>query len=351
MKKILLWTIVPGIMVIFILISCTSEKPKENKDIKTEVKIAPVEWQTLAKPLHTYGRVFSKKEIRLSFKIGGIIQRIAVEEGQRVKKGQLLAKLNLLEIESQVRQARSVFEKAGRDLDRIKKLYKEKAATLEQHQNIQTYFQVTQSQLKTAEFNLRFSEIRAPSNGRILKRLMEENEITGPGTPLFIFAAAAKDWIIRAGISDRDLIRIQYNDPAVVRFDAYPDKKFKAAVTEIVESADPYTGTYEIELKLNAGDLRLVSGFVADIDIFPSARENYAVIPVEALVTADGSQGQIFAIDPNTNKAREVYIQIQFLFDGKIAVASGLENITHVVTDGASYLTEGDVVSIQTEKD
>ena len=118
-----------------------------------------------------------------------------------------------------------------------------------------------------------------------------------------------------------------------------------------MESADPYTGTYEIELKLNAGDLRLVSGFVAEIDIFPSARENYALIPVEALVAADGSQGQVFAIDPNTNKAREVYIQIQFLFNGKIAVVSGLENITHVVTDGAPYLTEGDVVSIQTEKD
>jgi RND family efflux transporter MFP subunit len=300
----------------------------------------------MSKPIHTHGRVSPKKEIKLSFKIGGIIRNIYADEGQAVKKGQLLARLDLSEIQSQVQQARSAFEKAQRDLERAEDLHKEKAVTLEQLQNVKTAFDVAQSQLNAAEFNLRYAEIHAPSEGRILRRLMEENEMVSAGMPIFFFASTTGDWIVRAGVSDRDLVRLRLDDPAMVRFDAYPEEKFQAAVSEIVESADPMTGTYEVELKVEAENKKLVSGFVAQVDISPTEKKTYAVIPVQAMVDAEGRKAFVFTVDESTNRAKRIPMTIGFLFEDKVAVASGLEGISHVVTEGAPYLIEGTAVEI-----
>lgn len=335
-----------GIALILAVMSCRQDEKTPAKSEAVSVKMARVEHKELSKTIHTYGHVSSKKEIKLSFKIGGIIRSIEVDEGQAVKRGQLLARLDLSEINAQVQQARSAYEKAQRDLKRTEDLYKEKAVTLEQLQNIKTAFQVAQSQLKAADFNLRHAEIHAPSEGRILRRLMEENEMVSAGMPILFFASTAKNWIVRAGVSDRDLIRLSLNDPAIVRFDAYPGEEFKARVSEIVESADTMTGTFEVELKVETTDKKLVSGFVGQVDIFPSSVRTYAVIPIEAMVEAEGQQGFVFIVDKTTRKAKRIPITIGFLFEDKVAVASGLEGISHVVTEGAPYLIDGTQVQV-----
>jgi len=327
--------------------SC-SKNQQEQELKKTPVVLVKVEKQELAKPLYSYGYLASKKEVKLSFKTGGIIKKIMAEEGQSVRSGQLLAVLALDEIDSQVRMARSGYEKAKRDLERVKNLYQDRAATLEQYQDVQTAFQVAESQLKAAEFNLRYSEIRAPSPGRILKRLMEENELIAPGMPVFLFGASAaeKDWIVRVGVSDRDLVRLQLGNPANLSFDAYPGEKFTAVVTEIAEAPDPKTGTYEVELTLNPGEKKLMSGLVARVDIFPADRKPYFVIPLHCLVKAEGDNGYVFTLDQQHQVARQVPVVIGFIFEDKVALLSGLENVNQVVSEGAPYLVEGARVEV-----
>lgn len=335
-----------GLITILILPGCRKKEEPAQQDLRIPIRQAAVDRAELAKTIHTYGRVSSTKEMRLSFKISGIIQHIFVDEGQSVAGGRLLAGLDLSEIEPQVSQAKSAFDKAKRDLERVGNLYEEKAATLEQYQNVQTAFQVAESQLKVAEFNLRHSEIRAPSKGRILKRLVEENELVGAGMPVFIFAVTGKDWIVRVGISDSDLVRVKIGDPARVIFDAYPGEVFPAQISQVVESADPFTGTYELELKLETGEKRLASGFVADVVITPTQKKTYFVIPVDALVEAEGERGYVFTVDSGTNLARRIPVDIGFLFDDKVAVISGLEDIPTIITEGASYLSEGSEVRL-----
>ncbi len=346
MKKQVYFLVILGLVSAIFLPGCRSNGEQTQETLRTPVMLTEVESSEMARPIHTYGRLATKEEIKLSFKINGIIQRILVDEGQTVKKGQLLARLDLSEIDAQVKQARSAFEKAERDMKRVENLYQEKAVTLEQYQNVQTAYQVAQSQLKAAEFNLRHAKIHAPGNGRILKRLMEENELAGAGRPVFFFASTEEDWIVRVGISDSDLVRVKLGDSATVKLDAYPTLDFQAVVSEIVESADPLTGTYELELKINSGEKRLVSGFVAEVDIFPSSTNPYFIIPIDALVEADGNMGYVYTVDPNSMTARRLSVRIGFLFEDKVAVESGLESIASVVSKGAPYLSDGAAVKI-----
>ena len=350
MKKNICLMAALGFTLLVVSEGCRPQEEEIKRETKIPVRLAPVERKELARTIHTYGRASSKKEMKLSFKINGIIQKILVDEGQSVRSGQLLARLDLSEIESQVRQARSAFEKAQRDRKRVENLYNEKAATLEQFQDTQTAFQVAESRLKAAEFNLRHSTIHAPAKGKILKRFVEENEIVGAGMPVLFFASLEKDWIVRVGVSDRDLVRLRLKDPAAVTFDAYPGEEFDAFVSEIVESADPMTGTYEVELRISSGEKRLASGFVARVDIFPTEKKLYSVIPVDALVEAEEGRGFVFTVDRETLTARRIPITTGFLFADKIAVESGLEEAREVVTEGALYLREGKGVLILKEQ-
>jgi RND family efflux transporter MFP subunit len=338
--------IIPAAVLVLAALSCRTEAPAPAEESPAPVRTAPVEIREIAKPVRTSGRLAAKKEMLLSFKTGGIVRTAAAVDGRTVEKNALLARLDPTEIEAQVRQARSALEKAERDRDRVHGLYEKKSATLEQYQNVLTAWEMARAGLQAAEFNLRHSEIRAPAAGRVLRRLVEENEMTGPGVPALLFAGAEAGWVMRVGVSDRDLVRIKTGDPARLRFDVHPDHVFAAEVSEIVEAADPLTGTYEVELRVDPGGRKLVSGFTAAVEILPAATRSYAVIPVEALVAAEGSRGEVFTIDPEGRRARKLSIEIAFLFDRFAAVNSGLEGVERVVTVGAHGLREGRNVTL-----
>jgi RND family efflux transporter MFP subunit len=162
-------------LVLLAIYGCGSKETRDTAATEEQVpvKIQQVSTQTITEPIITSGLLASKQEIKLSFKTGGIIQSISVDEGQTVKKGQILASLNLTEINAQVSQAEQAFEKAKRDLNRAQNLYADSAATREQVQNATTGMEMASAALHSVTFNRQHSTIYAPENGQILKRYAE----------------------------------------------------------------------------------------------------------------------------------------------------------------------------------
>jgi len=325
--------------------SCRHVTPDESPSLPLRVKVEKVTTSFLSLPVHSSGIVTSSRETRLSFKTGGIIAHINVEEGDQVKKGDVLATLNLSEIQSQVIQVKNGYEKALRDFNRVKNLYTDSVATLEQLQNAETGLNVARANLDMAEFNLDHSRIIAPDDGTILKQLAETNEVIAPGYPVFVFGTDARFWKIKTGLADRDFVRISPGDSARVTLDAWPDVVFTAMVSQISESANTLTGTYEVELDLRPNGYKLASGFVANVEIHPSKRQLFFVIPVEALVQAEGHTGYVYVVN-DSMIARRVKVGVSGVYGSEVTISQGLEKVTGVVTEGAAYLSEGDHVEI-----
>jgi RND family efflux transporter MFP subunit len=323
-----------------VVCGCGRSKDEGGEEQGIPVKTAPVVFEEVSVPVHTSGKLTSVSEARLSFKVGGIVGEIPVDEGESVKKGRLLAALKADEIDARVNQARSAFENARRDLERARRLYADSVITLEQVQDAETGFDMARSQFEIAEFNQAYSSIYAPTDGRILKRFVESNELVGQGTPVFLFGSTGNQWTVRAGISDRDIIRLELGDSASASFDAYPGRHFPARVVEIGEAADPMSGAYEVELELSPGKTKLVSGFVARVDIYPAKCEPMYVVPIEALMEADGGRGYIYLPDESGRTAKKTAVTLGCLIGERVAIASGLEGADRVVTDGAAYLTD-----------
>jgi RND family efflux transporter, MFP subunit len=210
----------------------------------------------------------------LSFKVGGIVSKILVEEGETVVKGQLLASLDLTEIDAQVSQSKNNLEKTKRDLERGKRLYADSAATLEQIQNLQTAFDVANEGFQIASFNRSYATIKATTSGKVIKKYSNEGEVVGPGSPvLLINGASQNEWIVKIGISDVDWIRIRKGDKALVTTDAYSNTSFDAEVISINEGAEAVSGLYQVEVKIKSNGKKLASGLVARVEIQTSQKQ------------------------------------------------------------------------------
>lgn len=338
------------LLFVLFLASCAPSAPEENggaqKTNVIYVRTAPVERSELTPSIHASGLVGTANEARVSFKTGGVIRRTLVEEGDVVKAGQLLATLDLTEIDAQVKQAKEGLEKSRRDLERAKNLYADSIATLEQVQNATTAVEVAAQTVQIAEFNRQFSEIRAPFAGKIVAKLLNEGEVTGPGMPVFyLIGTGAQDWVVRVGLSDRDWARLQLGDRAEAQLSAYPGETFSATVSKLADVANPASGTFDAELKIDPKGKRLAAGLVASVEIQPGKNGTYSLVPVESLVESDGKKG--FVYTPEGGKARKVSVTIAFLAGEKAAISGGLENISAVVTAGAPYLRDGQAIDIQ----
>jgi RND family efflux transporter MFP subunit len=329
-----------------LLLSCSHTDTTRKGDHEVVVNLYTVESKQIAQPVYASGLLFSETEAVLSFKIGGIIQQIFAEEGDRVKKGQLLARLDLTEINAQVTQAQNAVEKAERDLARVKNLHTDGAATLENVQDLTTALNVASEGLSIAEFNQRFAEIRAVSYGSIVRKMKNQGELVSPGMPLFFMNDTANDqWKIKAGIADKDWVRLKEGDKATVSFDAYPETEFEGTVIRLAEGADPTNGSFQVEVQVDPKGKKFAAGMYAETKITPSQPKSYKVIPVEALVDGSGKNGFVFTTN-GKDGVKKIPIEVAFMLNNTIAIKNGLENIDKVITAGSGYLTEYSTVKV-----
>jgi membrane fusion protein, multidrug efflux system len=310
------------------------------------VRLAPVTVERIARPVTATGVLGPKEEVPLAFKVGGVIGHVLVDEGQTVRTGDTLATLDLSEIDAGVTRARSAAEKAERDLARAQRLYTDSVATLEQLQNAETGRDIAAAELETVTFNRRYAVIVAPASGVILHRNAEPGELIQAGTPILTLGTRTRGVVMRVALADRDVVRVRRGDRAVVRFDALPDVMLEGTTTEIGAAADPLTGTYRVEITLPRA-ARLASGLVGLVEIQARAAEALSLVPVEAVLEADGSRATVFTLSADGRHAERRSVRVAFLSGNRVAIAAGLEGARWVVTDGAAYLDDGAAVRVQ----
>jgi RND family efflux transporter MFP subunit len=353
MKKIIYTAAIPVVLAI-VLFTCGSNKTATEAtqepaidDAAVAVRVTDVTEGDFSMPVVSSGLITTGTESRLSFKTGGIVTNILVEEGQAVTKGQLLATLDQTEIDAQVSQAKNNLEKTHRDFERVERLFRDSAATLEQYQNVKTANDVANEQWRIASFNKQYSTIHANANGRVIRKFVNEGEqVTGGSPVLVINSADENDWIVRIGLPDVDWVRVKKGDKALVRTDAYPNETFDATVSLINEGADIVSGLYVVEVKISPRGRKLATGLVANVDIVPSQHQRLKSIPIEAIVEGSGSNAFVFVATADQKSVKKIPVRIAYLMDNKAMISGGLEDVSKVITAGSAFLTENATIKI-----
>ncbi len=324
----------------------SADQAASSTDAPALVRAAPVTDTVVARPIVATGTVAPEDEIALGFKIGGVIARILVDAGDRVRAGQTLASLDLREIDAGLAKARSSAAKAERDLARARRLYTDSVVTLAQLQDAGTGDEVARADLQAATVNRHYSVIVAPAGGVVLRRMAAAGENVAASSAVLVLGSRGAGNVLKASLADRDVISIRKGDAAIAHFEALPSREFAGRVSRIGAAAEPGTGTYEVEIALDHGD-RLTAGLVGRVEIRPSEGSPATLVPVEAVLEADGGDATVYALSSDGSRAERRRVTVAFIDGNRVAVTKGLEGVSRVLTDGAAYLDDGAAVRIK----
>lgn len=292
------------------------------------------------------GQLTTNEETVLGFKTAGIVSRVYVREGDAVKKGQLLATLDLTEINAAVSQARMNVEKTQRDFLRARNLYTDSVATLEQFQNAETAVAVARRQLEAAVFNLNYSEIHAPAAGFVLKKFVNAGQVVSSGDPVLLTNAVNRGgWVLKVGVSDRQWSQLRPGDEARIQIDAFSSKTLRGTVAQKSETADAASGAFTIEVSVQSDGLKLATGMFGTAEFTLRESQPGWSVPFEALLDAHDREGFVF-ITTDGLSAHKQAVVIESFTDQYVLVSAGLLPEHQLIVSGSAYLTDGSPIRL-----
>ena len=311
------------------------------KDAPLKVSVALVGQQAMAPSIVAAGTAALRKEIPLGFTSAGRIARILVQEGDFVRRGQVLAVLDTTSVGASLEAAAAERVRARAELERFRTLYAQGWLTKGRLESAEAAARSADANVAARRFTLETARVVSPANGIVLARTAEPSQIIDAGSPVVTLGDAGSGFVLRALLADRDAVRLRAGIAAEVTFEALPGAVLSGRVIEVGGRSDRGSGAFTVEIALPA-DVRLRSGLVgtARIAAPPVGGSTLMVIPPTALFAVRADEGFVYVVG-NDRKVRARKVSLGPLGPADSEVLSGLATGETIVTSSLDRLREG----------
>lgn len=333
---------VGGWMLIGLLSACGAGEPEKAADPVIDVRVATIGSSSEAGTISAAGTVALRRESQLGFTSAGRIARLSVNEGDRVRAGQVLAALDPTTTASTLATAEAERVRASREYERSRDLFTKGWVPRPRVDSAEAALRAAEANVRSAGFQANNSRIVAPGSGIILSRLAEPGQVVGAGTPVLVLGEAMSGMVLRLAVPDRDAARLRAGTPVQVNIGALGEGTLTGRIIEIAGRADPATGTFLVEVGLPS-DARLRSGQVGSAQMLVEGAASTALaVPPQAVFSARAGQGFVYVIAGDKVRVRR--IEIAETNDNSIRVLSGLRSGERVAVSGIDRLSDGDSI-------
>lgn len=355
--------LLPLIILSLCVVSCGSEQKKEKNYVR------PVLHEKVAfygaKSVRTFsGTSRTDKIINLSFRSNGIITLFDLKLGQRVKKGQLLSKLDNVQSRlayeqalAQLHSAESQMNTAKLSLNRVMSLYEKGSASLSDLEAAKNSFktasqgyEATKRGVEIQKEQVRFGYLYAPEDGVISAVNVEIDENARPGQPIATLNAGTAMEIF-IGIPESAINVVEQGMETDISFTSLPEGNFKGTVTEIAPSIDQNTSTYPIRVTIKDPSAEIKSGMAANVSFnFKNEEVDKKHLVVPSYAVGEDSDGRfVYLIEEKGGKffIKKQHVEIGALSGKGFEVRSGLSEGQKIATAGLQTLLEGQEVRLQ----
>lgn len=306
---------------------------------------AEVRVRQTGKVMHTateevMGTVRPKLKATVEAKLSGRIEKLAVVAGQTVKAGDLLAQLEVREVQARLEQAQAVRDQARQELTRFEGLLRDNAVTRQEFESVEARFKVAQATVTEVETVLGYARVAAPFDGVITRKLVDLGDLAAPGKPLF-------------ELEDPSALRLEADVPEAIASRTKPGAKLAVTlaalgreldgvVSEVETVADPVSRTLRVKLDLPATP-GLMSGQFGRVAV-PVGDRAMLRVPVASVVVR-GQLEMVFVV--TNNVARMRLVKTGKVSGSGVELVSGLDAGETVVTEGVAGLLDGQPVSVK----
>lgn len=322
-----------------LLASCGQQATPTPAAAPPQVRIAQVGSATTPDVVTGAGTVAWRRETSLGFTSAGRIASLAVNEGDNVRLGQILAALDSTTVAATVSTARAERDRAAAEYTRSAKLLEQGWVTRPRVDNAKATLAAAEANVRSAQFQSRNAAITAPGSGVVLARLSEPGQVVAAGTPVLVVGEAGGGRVLRLPFADRDTARLRVGAPATIRLAAV-EGELIGSVIEIGGRADRATGTFIVEVGL-PDDPRLRAGQIGTVSIVASGAGSEALlVPPAAVFAPRAGQGFVYVVDPSVKRAKLRRVTIGDATDGAIRVTGGIQRGEWVATSRIDRLTD-----------
>lgn len=247
--------------------------------------------------LEETGHVTAENQVEVLAKGTGHCVSVLVEEGDTVEKGQVLAELDKDEMEAQVRQSRVNASQQEAAYERADRGYEQGIISKAERDNALYSYEQAKATLEMQEVQLSFLTIRAPIDGVVTKRLLQEGMLVSSGMPLFNIVDPSS-YILPIQVTERSLPRLRVGQQARVRIDSSGARDFLATVRRINPGVDPQSGTVKVILDFAPGDYPyLRESAFARYSLVMDTHEDALVVPKDAIIE-ENAQRYVMVVEP-----------------------------------------------------
>ncbi len=316
--------------------------------VRVETAVAALEQVPVI--VEATGSVEPWKRISPGTKIMGRVDEVLVEEGDRVHRGQVLARLERRDLDAAVRQAEAAVAMAKANLanmeaqyHRIVALHEKGSATQKNLEDVTAGYTVAQAALQQAEANLNaakvmlsYAEIVSPIDGWVVRKMTEVGDMAAPGMPMFVVEDLSRVKVT-AQVPESDVTGLAPGQQARVRIDVL-DLDEVADIWRVVPAGDPRSRTFAVQVVLKNPRGAIKSNMFARVSFDRGLRETL-LVPGTAIVRRGQLRG-VFVVDAE-NRARLRWVKLGREIDGRIEVLSGLEAGDRYVVAPPPGFTDG----------
>jgi membrane fusion protein, multidrug efflux system len=335
-------------LVMFLHFGCLNDdqtfkaKAENNAaSVAVNVRITDISLSTLNETLRLLGETQANIDITYSAEVSGRLDYLAVDYGDRVTKGQILARVDYEMLSAQAEQAEAAYDLALKTFNRLEMLLKDELVTQQRVDEAQAALIQSQAQLRQAQTALRHSIVKSTINGIVTRKFVQEGEYIMPGSPL-LRVIDYSEIIITAQIPENRIADIHKGLRVSVWIDALRDT-FSGTVDVVLPNADPESRTFTIRVRTPNTSEKILVGMAATLNIIVHEHTDVIVVPQDVIVEHSGERF-VFIVEENT--ARKVPVTLGASEGHLVIVTSGLKTGDRLITEGHRDLVDGQPVSV-----
>jgi len=296
------------VLAFLIIYGCRGQAPANNKSEKEEDPPIPIEVTEVIKGSVSANysgttTLEAEGEALVVAKVSGVVEKILVEEGDSVKAGQVLAKLEDEEFIHRLAQVESKLEELANEFQRNKELFKNKLISAEAYDSTKYEYQTQKSTYDLTKLNLNYTEIKAPISGIVSERFIKLGNMVTVNQETF--RVADFDPLLAVlHVPEKELSKLKAGFPAELMADAVPGEIFSAGILRISPVVSADTGTFKVTVAVTDKTRKLKPGMFTRVNIVYDMHENTLLLPKDAILTED-SESTVFIVTEKIEEKSE----------------------------------------------
>jgi membrane fusion protein (multidrug efflux system) len=340
---------------LFCLLSFLGCKKKETKvagEKVINVQVQPAEKKSLKPFIETIGTLNPDEEVTISAEVDGILKDVRVDEGSVVSKGQVLAfiddidyNLEVKRADAALRQAEATLSNTRLEYQRKEALYKEQLVTQQQFDDVSTRLSLAAADSERAKAALSLTKqkltkaiIYSPLSGVVKEKKSEKGNYIKNGTALFIIVQN-NPIKLNFTVNEKDVGKLKKGQEVLFKVDAFHDKEFKGKLSIIYPCLEENTRALQVEAQIPNSDGLLKPGLFAHVTLYTGAEKDTIVVPVTSLLY-EGEKIKVFVVEGDRAKERSVKVGQKYMIKSVESPRSTVGEYTEIIEG----LKEGELV-------